>query len=101
MVFGQKNNKFSSKKAEESSEVTEAPVFTKAPTEEPADLNSTGFSMIRHPEGGFAIVILKFNPVTMLAKVDNISRRIESRMETEDEFKMIVGRYFAEQESKS
>jgi hypothetical protein len=71
------------------------------PVTESEDLTSTGFSMIKHPEGGFAIVTLKFNPVTMQAKVEEVRRTGPSRMDSEDAFKMAVGNYFADQEMNS
>lgn len=99
MVFGKGNNRFT-KKVEAPTGNVETPAVLPI-TEEPVDLNSTGFSMIQHPEGGFALVTLKFNPVTMLAKVEEVKKVSESRMAAEDAFRMAVGQYFGEQEAKS
>lgn len=95
MKFGER------KKMDNKIEPIEYAKVGELPVTEDADLNSTGFSLIAHPEGGFAMVTIKFNPVTMLAKVEEVRKTGSSRMEAEDEFKMTVGRYFVEQELKS
>jgi 4-hydroxy-3-methylbut-2-en-1-yl diphosphate synthase IspG/GcpE len=65
-----------------------------------ADLMHTGFSMIKHPESGYAIVTLKFNPVTLQAKVDKVDKVADNRADAEYYFKIKVGEWFAEQEAK-
>lgn len=69
--------------------------------EEPVDLNSTAFSVTNHPEGGFALVEVKFNPVTMQAKVESVKKVSDSREEAEYYFRVKVGEYFADMERKS
>jgi hypothetical protein len=70
-------------------------------SQESQDLNSTAFSLTRHPEGGFALVEVKFNPVTMLAKVSSLKKVSDSREEAEYYFRVRVGEFFANEESKS
>lgn len=68
---------------------------------EPEDLNSTAFSLIKGPESGFSLVTLKFNPITMQAKVVDVKKVADSREEGEYHFRVEVGAYFASQEAKS
>ena len=69
---------------------------------EPLDLPSSAFSMIRHPDNnGFALVTVKFNPVTMEAKVEEVKKVGENREDAEFSFRVRVGEYFSEQESRS
>lgn len=65
------------------------------------EYTSQAFSMGRHELGGFALFIISFNPVTGEAKVTETQRIGDSRMAAEDAFKMRVGQFFNEQESKS
>lgn len=69
--------------------------------EEPQDLNSTAFSITNHPEGGFALVKIKYNPVTMASKVETVKKVADSREEAEYYFRVEVGTYFAELQAKS
>lgn len=69
--------------------------------EEPQDLNSTAFSLTRNPEGGFALVTVKYNPITMLAKVETVKKVADSREEAEYYFRVAVGEWFGAEELKS
>ena len=84
-------------------EITLPPVVEATPEvkAEPADLNSTGFSLIRGPESGFSLVTIKFNPITMEAKVESVKKVSDSREEGEYYFRVKLGEYFAGQESRS
>lgn len=73
----------------------------KTETEEAKDLNSLAFSLTKHPEGGFALVTVKFNPVTMQAEVESVKKVSDSREEGEYYFRVEVGQYFADMELKS
>lgn len=94
MRFGRKPVK------EEAIEQTESENHEEMP-EVVEDLNSTGFAMIKWPDKNtFSIVTLKFNPATGNAKVDKVDQIGSSRMETEEEFKIRIGKYFFDQEMK-
>lgn len=68
--------------------------------EDPPEYTSKAFSLGRHPEGGFAVIIVDFNPVTMHAKVNEVKRVGDSREEAEYHFKIMVGQFFADQEGR-
>ncbi len=68
----------------------------------PIEYTSQAFSMVRHPDNnGFAFVTVAFNPVTMDAKVVEVKKIGENRDDAEFFFKVRVGEFFANQESKS
>ena len=68
----------------------------------PVEYTSTAFSMIRHPDNnGFALVTLAFNPVTLDAKVTEVKLVSENRDDAEFYFKVRMGEYFSEQQSRS
>ena len=70
--------------------------------ETPVEYTSQGFSMIRHPDNnGFALVTVAFNPVTMDAKVTEVKLISENRDDAEFYFKVRMGEYFSEQQSRS
>jgi hypothetical protein len=94
MVFGG-----SKKKKEEVS--TTGETVTNEDIVEDVDLTSTAFSMIKHPESGFALVTVRFNPITLQAKVDNVERIGDNRQDAEYHLKVKIGQYFAQQESQS
>lgn len=96
MVFGNNKNRFGNKE-----ESVEVPMKTAILENEPLDLNSTAFSVIKHPESGYALVTLSFNPITMKAKVDKVERVGDNREDGEHYFRVAVGQYFADQERKS
>lgn len=76
--------------------------ITMATVEELPEYTSQAFSMVRHPDNnGFALVTVAFNPVTMEAKVTEVKKIGENRDEAEFYFKVRVGEFFANQESKS
>lgn len=81
--------------------VTTTPLPPVNLNEETQDLNSTAFSLIRGPEGGFSIATVLFNPVTMEAKVESVKKVSDSREEGEYYLRIRLGEYFADQERKS
>lgn len=94
--------KFGQKAKEEMSNtqpIAYEPVSLKV--EEPADLNSTAFSVTRNPNGGFALVKVAYNPVTMLAKVVEVKRVSDNREEAEYYFRVAVGEYLGNLEANS
>jgi len=93
MKFGERKKMLEAEREDKESQVTEK-------SEDFSDLTSTGYSLIRHPESGFAVVVLKFNPVTMKATVKEVRKVSDNRTDAEFYFKVEVGNYFAEQESK-
>lgn len=94
MKFGQKNKEQSTVV-----DLSDSNVQLDLEVTEPlVDLNSTAFSMTRHPEGGFALVTVKYNPVTMQAQVQEVKRVSDNREEAEYHFRVKVGEYFASQE---
>ncbi len=71
-------------------------------SEAPIEYTSQAFSMVRHPDNnGFALVTVAFNPVTMDAKVIEVKAIGNNREDAEFTFKVRVGDFFANQESKS
>ena len=91
MKFGQKPKE----------EIVE-PVIMKEPVkEEPKDLNSLAFSVTRNPAGGYALVTVAYNPITMLAEVQEVKRVADSREEAEYYFRVAVGNYLGELEARS
>ena len=69
--------------------------------EEPKDLNSLAFSITKNPTGGYALVTVKYNPITMLAEVAEVKRVADSREEAEYYFRVAVGNYLGELEARS
>ncbi len=95
-MFKKKESNFSQipvtvKDDEKQEVVSEVPEYT-----------SQAFSMVRHPDNnGFALVTVAFNPVTMEAVVTEVKKVGENREDAEFAFKVRVGDFFANQESRS
>lgn len=65
------------------------------------EYTNVAFSLIKHPNNnGYALVTVSFNPVTGEAKVTSMEKH-ENRQDCEYYFKVKVGEYFADQESRS
>lgn len=65
------------------------------------EYTSQAFSITNHPEGGYALVEIDYNPVTMHAKVKEVKKVGDSRADAEEYFRIRVGNYFAEIQAKS
>lgn len=98
MVFGSgsKKGQFGKKEEVPDQEMILAEYVEK---QEP-EYTSLAFSMGRHPQSGFALYIVEFNPVTGEARVKETRSVGESRAQSEDAFRVEVGHFFGQQELK-
>lgn len=103
MKFGQSkgNNNYIKDETAPVAVVATPPVVPATNLQDVVDLNSTGFSLIRGPDSGFSLVTIKFNPITMEAKVETVKKVSDSREEGEYYLRIRLGEYFAAQEAKS
>jgi hypothetical protein len=101
MKFGQKPKNLTQEELDSGIQSLKRGPVSEKEVEEPKDLNSLAFSVTRNPNGGYALVTLNYNPVTMQSKVSEVKRVSDNREEAEYYFRVAVGEYFAKMEANS